>query len=128
MNGKCEAHFLKKKNPRKFHWTVVYRRLHKKGATETVAKRRTRRIVKSVRGVVGASSDMIKAKRSQPAEVREAARLEATNAAKDLKKVAQQKKKQEKVKSLASGKGAAAAPKVKAVKNVKAAKPMARSR
>ena len=124
LNGKCEAHFLKKKNPRKFHWTVVYRRLHKKGTTETVQKKRTRRVIKSVRGIEGASSDLIKAKRSQPAEVRTAARMEALNADKAKKKEQQQKKKQEKVKSLAS----MPAQKSKAPKVVKAAKPMARSR
>lgn len=126
LNGKCEAHFLKKKNPRKFNWTVFYRRLHKKGTSETVTKRRARRVVKSVRGIVGASSDFIKAKRSQPVEVREAARAAAIEASKTKKKDLQQKKKLEKIKNAAAA--ASSQKKLKAAKVVKASKPLARSR
>jgi large subunit ribosomal protein L24e len=122
LNGKCEAHFLKKKNPRKFNWTVVYRRLHKKGAAEAVAKKKSRRIVKAVRGFVGLASEELKAKRTQPVEDRAAARAEAVEAAKAAKKEKQQKKKLEKVKI------AGANMKPKAVKIVKASKPQAHSR
>ena len=31
LNGKCEAAFLSKRNPRQINWTVLYRRKHKKG-------------------------------------------------------------------------------------------------
>jgi len=105
----------------------MFRRLHKKGTAEVVSKRKVRRVVRTTRGIVGASSEMIQERRSQPAEVREAARVEAITAAKEKKKQVQQKKRQEKVKQVAT-KGTAA-PKTKVInKNVKMAKPMAKSR
>lgn len=98
MNGKCEAHFLTKKNPRKFNWTVFYRRLHKKGTAEEVAKKRTRKTTKFQRAIVGASWDQIVAKREQPSAIRKAARDAAAEAAKTAKKTEEAKKKSEKIK------------------------------
>ncbi len=98
MNGKCEAHFLTKKNPRKFNWTVFYRRLHKKGTAEEVAKKRTRKTTKFQRAIVGASWEQIVAKREQPSAVRKAARDAASEAAKANKKSEETKKKTEKIK------------------------------
>lgn len=46
LNSKSESLFLQRKNPRKISWTVVYRRMHKKGITEEVAKKRSRKNVK----------------------------------------------------------------------------------
>ena len=34
LNGKIESLFLQRKNPRKIHWTQVFRKMHKKGITE----------------------------------------------------------------------------------------------
>lgn len=123
INGKSESHFLKKKKAPKFHWTVAYRRLHKKGASETVAKKKTRRVIKSVRGIVGLPSEELRAKRTEPTQVREAARAEASDAAKAKKKEQKLKKKQDKLKNA----GAHAA-KPKAAKLVKVSKVMATSR
>ncbi|KAK9720929.1 60S ribosomal protein L24 [Basidiobolus ranarum] len=81
-------------NPRKISWTVVFRRMHKKGITEEIAKKRTRRTVKHQRAVVGASWEAIRAKRNQKPEVRAAARQAAIRDAKDKKKVEQTKKKE----------------------------------
>ncbi|KAJ2960910.1 hypothetical protein NQZ79_g3695 [Umbelopsis isabellina] len=86
MNGKCESYFLQRLNPRKINWTVVYRRMHKKGITEEVAKKRSRRTVKHDRAVVGASWDAIRAKRAQKPEVRAAARQAAVAKSKEAKK------------------------------------------
>ncbi|GAB5590561.1 60S ribosomal protein L24 [Umbelopsis nana] len=86
VNGKCESYFLQRLNPRKINWTVVYRRMHKKGITEEVAKKRTRRTVKHDRAVVGASWDAIRAKRTQKPEVRAAARQAAVAKSKEAKK------------------------------------------
>lgn len=82
LNGKCESHFLARKNPRKFNWTTFYRKLHKKGAAEEVSKRRTRRTQKVQRPVVGATWEEIMAKRNQPIAVRKAARDASIEAAK----------------------------------------------
>jgi len=117
---------LKKKNPRKFSWTVFYRRLHKKGAAEEVAKKRTRKTTKFQRAIVGASWDQIVAQRNQPSAVRKAARDAAAEAAKSTKKTDEQKKKSEKIKAVSAGQRAQ--PKFKATKGNVGMKPAATSR
>jgi large subunit ribosomal protein L24e len=74
VSAKAESLFLQRKNPRKIHWTVVFRKMHKKGISEETAKKRTRKVVKVQRAVVGASLDVIKQKRNQKPEERQAAR------------------------------------------------------
>ncbi|WFD26109.1 60S ribosomal protein L24 [Malassezia nana] len=87
FNGsKSESLFHQRKNPRKIAWTVLYRRMHKKGITEETSRKRTRRTVKAQRGVVGASLDAINARRNQKPEVREAARKEQLAKSKESKK------------------------------------------
>merc|ERR1711970_711432 len=71
-----------KRNPRNISWTVLYRKKHKKGTQEEVAKKRTRRTVKFQRSIQGASLDQILAKRNQKPEAREAQRNQAVKAAK----------------------------------------------
>jgi large subunit ribosomal protein L24e len=97
QSSKSESLFLQRKNPRRVAWTVVYRRQHKKGITEEVAKKRSRRAVKSQRAVVGATLDVIKERRAMKPEARQAARQQAVKAAKDKKKEAETKKKAESV-------------------------------
>ncbi|GKZ19312.1 60S ribosomal protein L24 [Aspergillus brasiliensis] len=103
QNGKSESLFLQRKNPRRIAWTVLYRRQHKKGISEEVAKKRTRRVVKSQRGIVGASLDVIKERRSQRPEARAAARQQAIKDAKEKKAANESRKRAEKAKSAASG-------------------------
>jgi len=91
-NGKNESLFLQRKNPRKIAWTVVYRRMHKKGITEEVAKKRSRRTVKHQRGIVGADLATINARKSQTAQVRLAQRSAAITKAKAEKKDKESKK------------------------------------
>ena len=93
QGSKPESLFHQRKNPRKFAWTVLYRRMHKKGVTEEVAKKRTRRTIKSQRGVVGASVDLINTRRNQKPEVREAARKEHIAKTKEAKKARQTERK-----------------------------------
>ncbi|KAJ3190444.1 60S ribosomal protein L24 [Gaertneriomyces sp. JEL0708] len=102
INGKSESYFHQRLKPSKIHWTVVFRRLHKKGIAEEVSKKRTRRTVKAQRAVVGASLDVIKAKRSVKPEVRAAERQAALRASKEKKKAEETKKKQEKAKTVAA--------------------------
>lgn len=97
LNKKCAVHFVSKKNPRKFHWTVFFRRLHKKGTTEETAKKRTRKVVKVQRAVSGATWEQIVAQREQPEAVRKATRDAAAAAAKQ-KKEEQAKLRAEKIK------------------------------
>ncbi|KAH9950764.1 60S ribosomal protein L24 [Amylocystis lapponica] len=91
-NGKNESLFLQRKNPRKIAWTQVYRRMHKKGITEEVAKKRSRRTVKHQRGIVGADLAAIAARRNQTAQSRAAARTAAIQKSKAEKKAKEDKK------------------------------------
>ncbi|KAK1763528.1 60S ribosomal L24 [Phialemonium atrogriseum] len=99
--GKSESLFLQRKNPRRIAWTVLYRRQHRKGISEEVAKKRTRRTVKSQRAIVGASLDVIKERRTMRPEARSAARLAAIKESKDKKAEAAAAKKAEKAKNAA---------------------------
>ncbi|KAI9163359.1 60S ribosomal protein L24 [Paramyrothecium foliicola] len=101
QKGKSESLFLQRKNPRRIAWTVLYRRQHRKGISEEVAKKRTRRTVKAQRAIVGASLDVIKERRSQRPEARSAARAEAIKESKDKKAAAAAAKKAEKAKNAA---------------------------
>ncbi|TFB03429.1 hypothetical protein CCMA1212_004704 [Trichoderma ghanense] len=111
-NGKSESLFLQRKNPRRIAWTVLYRRQHRKGISEEVAKKRTRRAVKSQRAIVGASLEVIKERRSMRPEARSAARAEAIKQEKEKKAAALAAKRAEKAKN------AAVASKAKTERNV----------
>lgn len=91
FNGKSESLFLQRKNPRKISWTVLFRRMHKKGISEETAKKRSRKTVKVQRAIVGASLDDIK-KRQRP-EARAAARTESITARKEKKVASESAKK-----------------------------------
>ncbi|APA12044.1 60S ribosomal protein L24 [Sclerotinia sclerotiorum 1980 UF-70] len=99
QNGKSESLFLQRKNPRRIAWTVLFRRQHKKGISEEVAKKRSRKTVKSQRGIVGASLEVIKERRSQRPEARSAARESAIKAAKEKRAAEQAVKKAAKAKT-----------------------------
>jgi len=90
---KTERLFLQRKNPRKIAWTVLYRRMHKKGITEEVAKKRSRKTVKHQRGIVGADLATIAARRNQSTQLRTEARNAAIAKAKAAKKDSESKKK-----------------------------------
>ena len=68
---------------------------------QETSKKRTRRTVKQQRGIVGAPLELIKDRRSQRPEAREAARKEAIAKGKEKKATAESKKKAEKAKSAA---------------------------
>ncbi|KIY72310.1 hypothetical protein CYLTODRAFT_367885 [Cylindrobasidium torrendii FP15055 ss-10] len=91
-SSKNASLFLQRKNPRKIAWTQVYRRMHKKGITEEVAKKRSRKNVKHQRGIVGADLAAIAAKRNQTAAARTATRQNAIAKAKAEKKEKEAKK------------------------------------
>merc|ERR1712178_384288 len=86
INGKSETLLKNKKNPRKITWTILYRRKHKKGTmTEIDARKRSRKALKTKRGVAGQSWSEIQAKKAIKPEVRKAQRDAAINAAKAKK-------------------------------------------
>ena len=98
-SSKNASLFLQRKNPRKIAWTVVYRRMHKKGITEEVAKKRSRKTVKHHRGIVGADLAAIAAMRNQTAQARIDQRTKAIQKAKAEKKEKESKKEKTKVRS-----------------------------
>ncbi|SCW04402.1 LAFE_0H12728g1_1 [Lachancea fermentati] len=102
QNSKSASLFHQRKNPRRIAWTVLYRRHHKKGITEEVAKKRSRKTVKSQRAIVGASLEFIKERRSLKAEVRKAQRDEKKKADKEKKKADKAQRKSEKAKLAAT--------------------------
>jgi hypothetical protein len=71
--------------------------MHKKGITEEVAKKRSRRTVKHQRGIVGADIAAIQARRNQTAAERLSSRQAAITKAKDEKKAKEAKKDKPKV-------------------------------
>ncbi|CAO3639411.1 unnamed protein product [Cunninghamella echinulata] len=93
INGKAESYFLQRLNPRKIRWTTIYRRLNKKGVTEEVAKKRSRRTVKHERAIAGTTWEDIRAKRNQKPDARAAARQAAIAKSKETKKATQAAKK-----------------------------------
>lgn len=108
---------MQRKNPRRIAWTAVYRRQHKKGITEEVAKKKSRKAVKHQRAVGGATLDVIKERRAMKPEARQAARQQAVNAAKEKKKEHETKKKADKAKN--GGKPPASVSKQQAKGNVR---------
>jgi len=66
--------------------------MHKKGITEEVAKKRSRKTVKHQRGIVGADFSAITALRTQTAAARAQARQSAITKAKTEKKEKEAKK------------------------------------
>jgi len=77
INGKNEASFHMKRNPRKLNWTMFYRRLRKKGTQEDQLKKAKKRVVTSsavTRGFAGLSIEQLKLKKDETPERRKAAR------------------------------------------------------
>ncbi|GAA6004423.1 ribosomal eL24 family protein [Rhodotorula paludigena] len=113
VTSKEESLFLQRKNPRKIAWTVVYRKVNKKGITEETAKKRSRKAVKHSRGVVGADAAAIAAKRNQKPEVRAAQRAAALAEGKKQKQERESKRVKNPAGKVPQAKGAAAQPRAK---------------
>ena len=79
---------IQRKKAAKLVWTQAWRRLHKKGLSETSTKKRTRRAGKVQRAVVGATLDDIKKKVAQKQEIRSASQAAALKELKDRKAAA----------------------------------------
>jgi len=91
--GSSKAHSLtlQRKKAAKLVWTQAWRRLHKKGLTETAAKKRTRRVNKVQRAVVGATLEDIRKKATEKSSVRSAQREAALKEVKGRKTAAKGK-------------------------------------
>lgn len=98
QNSKSASLFHQRKNPRRIAWTVLFRRHHKKGITEEVSKKRSRKAVKTQRPIVGASLDLIKERRAMKPEIRKAQRDQKKSADKEKKKTEKAARKADKAK------------------------------
>ncbi|KAL7555143.1 hypothetical protein ACHAWF_018747 [Thalassiosira exigua] len=85
-SSKAQSLALQRKKPAKLVWTQAWRRLHKKGLSETSLKKRRTRATKMQRAVVGLSLDDIRKKAAQKPEFRSAQRDAALKDVKDRKK------------------------------------------
>ena len=96
ITRKCKSLMNQRKKPAKLVWTQRWRIMNKKGLNEGVAKKRTRRVVKVQRAIVGTSAEDIKKLRTQKPEIRSAQREAAMREVKERakeKKAAKQKAK-----------------------------------
>jgi len=73
-SSKAYSLTMQRKKPAKLVWTQAWRRLNKKGLTETLTKKRARRTNKVARAVVGISLDDIRKRAAQKPEFRTAQR------------------------------------------------------
>jgi len=96
-----------RKKPAKLTWTLRWRIMNKKGKVEEGLKKRSRRVVKVQRAIIGTSADEIKKLRTQKPEIRSAQRDAALLEAKSRAKA----QKAEKAKVKASQQAKAAGPK-----------------
>merc|ERR1712151_653353 len=88
INAKVDSLFHQRIKPVKLRWTQAWRRMNKKGKVDEQAKKRTRKVQKFQKAIVGMTLDDIKKKKAQKPELRQAA---ADAAAKEAK-ARQQKK------------------------------------
>ena len=110
ISRKAKSLMMQRKKPAKLPWTQRWRIMNKKGLAEGGVRKRTRRVVKVQRAIVGTSADDIKKLRTQKPELRSAQREAALRETKERNKA----KKAEKIKNKAVAK--ANQPKVKAPK------------
>ncbi|KAF6007225.1 60S ribosomal protein L24 [Brettanomyces bruxellensis] len=93
QNSKTASLFQQRKNPRRLAWTVLYRKQHKKGISEVVQKKKSRKVVKHQRAIVGASLELIKERRALKPEQRKVKKAAAIKADKDKKKADKERRK-----------------------------------
>ena len=85
-SSKAKSMLMQRKKPAKLVWTQAWRQANKKGLSETLVKKRSRKVNKIQRAVVGASVEDIKKRAGQNTAFRSAQRDEARNKVKAEKK------------------------------------------
>uniref|UniRef100_A0A6U6MZP8 Large ribosomal subunit protein eL24-related N-terminal domain-containing protein n=1 Tax=Alexandrium andersonii TaxID=327968 RepID=A0A6U6MZP8_9DINO len=88
ISKKAESLFHQRIKPVKLRWTQAWRRMNKKGTANEQVKKRTRKVQKFQKAIVGMSLDDIKKKKAQKPELR----AEAKEAAAKESKARAQKK------------------------------------
>eukprot|EP00448_Togula_jolla_P023799 CAMPEP_0170590268 /NCGR_PEP_ID=MMETSP0224-20130122/11779_1 /TAXON_ID=285029 /ORGANISM="Togula jolla, Strain CCCM 725" /LENGTH=161 /DNA_ID=CAMNT_0010914053 /DNA_START=89 /DNA_END=574 /DNA_ORIENTATION=- len=82
ITAKADSLFHQRIKPVKLRWTQAWRRMNKKGKVEEGAKKRTRKVAKFQKAIVGMTLDDIKKKKAQKPELRQAAKEAAAKEAK----------------------------------------------
>merc|ERR1712007_251431 len=82
ITAKADSLFHQRIKPVKLRWTQAWRRMNKKGKVDEQAKKRTRKVQKFQKAIVGMSLDDIKKKKAQKPELRQAAKEAAAKEAK----------------------------------------------
>ena len=77
ITGKARCMFNQRKKPMKLKWTCAWRKLHKKRTEHAMTGKRTRRVKKIERAVMGTDFAAIKTRRNETSAQREAARKKA---------------------------------------------------
>merc|ERR1719240_2023193 len=81
ISAKADSLFHQKIKPVKLRWTQAWRRMNKKGKADDQAKKRTRKVQKFQKAIVGMSLDDIKKKKAMKPELRQAAKEAAAKEA-----------------------------------------------
>ena len=93
FSKKIQTLFFDKKNARKIAWTMIFRKVHKKGLVEDSKRRKTRKQQKVTRAIVGASIELINKRKNLKPEQRQSQREAALRKAKEEKKKVKAEKK-----------------------------------
>eukprot|EP00401_Gymnodinium_catenatum_P070289 CAMPEP_0117485100 /NCGR_PEP_ID=MMETSP0784-20121206/14796_1 /TAXON_ID=39447 /ORGANISM="" /LENGTH=163 /DNA_ID=CAMNT_0005279687 /DNA_START=78 /DNA_END=569 /DNA_ORIENTATION=- len=82
ITAKVDSLFHQRIKPVKLRWTQAWRRMNKKGKVDEQAKKRTRKVQKFQKAIVGMTLEDIKKKKAQKPELRQAAKEAAAKEAK----------------------------------------------
>merc|ERR1712186_164830 len=82
INAKVDSLFHQKIKPVRLRWTQAWRRMNKKGKQDEHSKKRTRKVQKFQKAIVGMSLDDIKKKKAMKPELRQQAQEAAAKEAK----------------------------------------------
>merc|ERR1712226_90300 len=82
ISAKADSLFHQRIKPVKLRWTQAWRRMNKKGKADEQAKKRTRKVQKFQKAIVGMTLDDIKKKKAMKPELRQAAKDAAAKEAK----------------------------------------------
>merc|ERR1712194_310417 len=74
ISKKARSLYHRKIKPVKLRWTQAWRRMNKKGKVDESGKKRTRKVQKFQKAIVGMTLDDIKKKKAQKPELRQAAK------------------------------------------------------
>merc|ERR1712232_836107 len=81
ITAKADSLFHQKIKPVKLRWTQQWRRMNKKGKADEAAKKRTRKVQKFQKAIVGMSLEDIRKKKAQKPELRKQAQEAAAKEA-----------------------------------------------